>query len=192
MKIISLQNKSTTTGSSLTVGKAANTGAVIGTEGTGVVKIGEYTGKDLNNYDTMRTTGGSIGLQTGNVPLSNIGYSQESRDKEGISRNTVVGNVEIGTSTGRSTNEYFQDKYKEDDINISIQSDGKDYSNVDFGEHVGNDINFLHGEGPFGNINGISGLLEFIDFPDIYTPKILLIQVFLNRMVMAYMKINMV
>ena len=106
--------------------------------------------------------------------------------------------IETGTdekgleSTGRATNEYFQDKYKGDDVAISIQSDGKDYSNVDFGEHVGNDINFLHGEGPFGNINGISGLLEFIDFPDIYTPKILLIQVFLNRMVMAYMKINMV
>ena len=51
--------------------------------------------------------------------------------------------IETGTdekgleSTGRATNEYFQDKYKEDDINISIQSDGKDYSNVDFGENVG-------------------------------------------------------
>ena len=44
-------------GSNLAVGKAANTGAVIGTEGTGALKINEYIGKDLNNYDTMRTTG---------------------------------------------------------------------------------------------------------------------------------------
>ena len=116
-------------GSSLTVGKAANTGAVIGTEGTGVVKIGEYTGKDLNNYDTMRTTGGSIGLQTGNVPLSNIGYSQESRDKEGISRNTVVGNVEIGTSTGAAintdlskANETTRDDHSSTNINIESQT----------------------------------------------------------------------
>ena len=116
-------------GSVLTVGKAANTGAVIGTEGTGVVKIGEYTGKDLNNYDTMRTTGGSIGLQTGNVPLSNIGYSQESRDKEGISRNTVVGNVEIGKSSGdeinrdiSKSNETTRDDYSRTDINVESQT----------------------------------------------------------------------
>ena len=116
-------------GSSLIVGKAANTGAVIGTEGTGVVKIGEYTGKDLNNYDTMRTTGGSIGLQTGNVPLSNIGYSQESRDREGVSRNTVVGNVEIGKSSGDEINrdiskfnETTRDDYSRTDINVESQT----------------------------------------------------------------------
>ena len=44
-------------------------------------------------------------------------------------------------STGRATNEYFQDKYKGDDVAISIQSDGKDYSNVDFGENVGDKAN---------------------------------------------------
>ena len=53
-------------------------------------------------------------------------------------RQIATGTDEKGLeSTGRATNEYFQDKYKEDDINISIQSDGKDYSNVDFGENVG-------------------------------------------------------
>ncbi len=54
--------------------------------------------------------------------------------------------IETGTdekgleSTGRATNEYFQDKYKGDDTAISIQSDGKDYSNVDFGENVGDKL----------------------------------------------------
>lgn len=41
-------------------------------------------------------------------------------------------------STGRASNEYFAEKYKDDNETISIQSDGKDYSNVDFGENVGN------------------------------------------------------
>jgi len=40
-------------------------------------------------------------------------------------------------STGRASNEYFSEKYKDDNPAISIQSDGKDYSNVDFGENVG-------------------------------------------------------
>ena len=42
-------------------------------------------------------------------------------------------------STGRASNEYFSEKYKDDNPAISIQSDGKDYSNVDFGENVGDD-----------------------------------------------------
>ena len=55
--------------------------------------------------------------------------------------------IETGTdekgleSTGRASNEYFKDKYKDDDVTISIQSDGKDYSNVDFGENVGDKAN---------------------------------------------------
>ena len=116
-------------GSNLSVGKAANTGAVIGTEGSGVLKINEYTGKNLNNYDTMRTTGGSIGLQTGNVPISNIGYSQDSKDKEGVARNTVIGNVEIGTSTGAAinrdlskANETTRDDHSSTNINIESQT----------------------------------------------------------------------
>ena len=40
-------------------------------------------------------------------------------------------------STGRASNEYFAEKYKDDNTPISIQSDGKDYFNVDFGENVG-------------------------------------------------------
>ena len=40
-------------------------------------------------------------------------------------------------STGRASNEYFSEKYKDDNPAISIHSDGKDYSNVDFGENVG-------------------------------------------------------
>ena len=77
----------------------------------------------------MRTTGVSVGLQTGNVPISNIGYIQDSRDKEGISRNTVVGNVEIGTSTGApinrdlsKANETTRDDHSSTNINVESQT----------------------------------------------------------------------
>ena len=56
---------------------------------------------------------------------------------EGRQRKT--GTEEKGLeSTGRASNEYFAEKYKDDNPAISIHSDGKDYSNVDFGENVGN------------------------------------------------------
>ena len=52
--------------------------------------------------------------------------------------------IETGTeekgleSTGRATNEYFQEKYKDDtDKLITHKSDGIDYSGIDFGENVG-------------------------------------------------------
>lgn len=116
-------------GSNLTVGRAENTGGIIGKEENSTFKIGEYTGKDLNNYDTMRTTGGSIGLQTGSVPVSNLGYNQDTRDKEGITRNTVVGNVEIRTSSGspinrdlNKANETTRDESSSTNINIESQT----------------------------------------------------------------------
>ena len=40
-------------------------------------------------------------------------------------------------STGRASNTYQQDKYGKNTTKIAITSDGKDYSNVDFGENVG-------------------------------------------------------
>ena len=85
-------------GSNLTVGKATNTGAIVGTTGNNSsLKVKEYVGKDLYNTDKLTTTGGSVG--TGGV-----GFNQEKHDKEGITRNTVIGNVEIGTSKGSPIN----------------------------------------------------------------------------------------
>ena len=92
-------------GSNLTVGKATNTGAIVGTIGNNSsLKIKEYVGKDLYNTDTLKTTGGSIGLQTGKNPVTGVGFNQDKHDKEGITRNTVIGNVEIGTSKGSPIN----------------------------------------------------------------------------------------
>ena len=40
-------------------------------------------------------------------------------------------------SLGRPTNDYFKNQYSKNDKAIGLKSDGRDYSNVDFGEHVG-------------------------------------------------------
>ena len=58
-----------------------------------------------------------------------MGYSQESRDREGVSRNTVVGNVEIGKSSGdeinrdiSKANETTRDDHSRTDINVESQT----------------------------------------------------------------------
>ena len=43
-------------------------------------------------------------------------------------------------SLGRPTNDYFKKQYSKNDKAIDLKSDGKDYSNVDFGENVGDHI----------------------------------------------------
>ena len=44
-------------------------------------------------------------------------------------------------SLGRPTNDYFKKQYSKNDKAIELKSDGKDYSNIDFGEHVGDKKN---------------------------------------------------
>ena len=86
-------------GSDLSIGKATNTGAIIGTEegSNGKIKIKEYEGIDLKNSDTYNVTGGTIGS-------GGVGVEYQDKEKEGITHNTVVGNVEIDNSTGDEIN----------------------------------------------------------------------------------------
>ena len=44
-------------------------------------------------------------------------------------------------SLGRPTNNYFKNQYSKNDKAIDLKSDGRDYSNVDFGENVGDKKN---------------------------------------------------
>ena len=116
-------------GSNLHVGTVENTGAVIGKEGNSTFKIDTYVGKDIQNYDTMTTTGGSIGVSLGGNPkITNVGFNQDSRDKQGITRNTVVGDVEIGESSGSpinrdlgKANEVIKDTHSSTNINVEPQ-----------------------------------------------------------------------
>ena len=84
-------------GSSLTIGRVENTGAIIGKEGNSGLKIDEYTGKDIHNHDTMKTVGITAGTD-------GAGVNYENSVKEGITRNTVIGNPEIGISEGAPIN----------------------------------------------------------------------------------------
>ena len=116
-------------GSNLHVGTVENTGAVIGNQGNSTFRIDTYVGKDIQNYDTMTTTGGSIGVSLGGKPkITNVGFNQDSRDKQGITRNTVVGDVEIAETEGspinrdlEKANEVTKDTHSRTNINVEPQ-----------------------------------------------------------------------
>ena len=119
-------------GSNLHVGTVENTGAIIGkqSENGTTFKVDKYVGHDIQNYDTMTTTGISVGTSLGKSPrVTNIGFNQDDRDKQGITRNTVVGNVKIGEASGSPinrditrANEVTKDKQHSTKINVESQT----------------------------------------------------------------------
>ena len=116
-------------GSNLHVGTLENTGAVVGKQGNSTFKIDSYVGKDIQNHDTMKTTGGSIGISTEKPRITNVGFNQDSRDKQGITRNTVIGDVEIGETSGSpinrdlgKANEVTKDTHSSTNINVESQT----------------------------------------------------------------------
>ena len=116
-------------GSSLHIETLENTGAVIEKEGNSTFKINNYVGKDIKNHDTLKTTGGSLGISTGKLRITNVGFNQDSRDKQGITRNTVVGDVEITGTEGSPinrditrANEVTKDTHSSTNINVESQT----------------------------------------------------------------------
>ena len=119
-------------GSNLHVGTVENTGAIIGkqSENGTTFKVDNYVGHDIQNYDTMTTTGISVGSSLGKSPrVTNIGFNQDDRDKQGITRNTVVGNVEIGEASGSpinrditKANEVTKDVHHSTNVNVESQT----------------------------------------------------------------------
>ena len=61
--------------------------------------------------------------------------------KEGRQKTVPDGSQKGLESLGKPTNDYFKKQYSKNDKAIELKSDGKDYSNVDFGEHVGDKKN---------------------------------------------------
>ena len=80
-------------GSNLKVGKVENTAAAIGTTGSGKLSIDEYVGYNLENVDKLKTVGASVGVSTSGV--TSIGVNYSDKKQEGITKNTVIGNVRI-------------------------------------------------------------------------------------------------
>ena len=114
-------------GSNLKVGKVENTAAAIGTTGNGKLSIDEYVGHNLENVDKLKTVGGSVGVSTSGITSLGVNYSD--RKQEGITKNTVIGNVEIGKSSGDEINrdldtmtEITEDRDFKTDINIESQT----------------------------------------------------------------------
>ncbi|WYE35247.1 hemagglutinin repeat-containing protein [Fusobacterium animalis] len=91
-------------GSNLKVGKVENTAAAIGTSGNGKLSIDEYVGHNLENKDKTTTKGGSVSLSQSSIPISGVGVNYANRDLESVTKNTVIGNVEIGKSSGDEIN----------------------------------------------------------------------------------------
>ena len=114
-------------GSNLKVAKVENTAAAIGASGNGKLSIDEYVGHNLENVDKSKTVGGSVGISTSGI--NSIGINYSDRKQEGITKNTVIGNVEIGKSSGAEINkdldtmtEITKDRKFETNVNIESQT----------------------------------------------------------------------
>ena len=114
-------------GSNLKVGKVENTASAIGTSGNGKLSIDEYVGHDLENVDKLKTVGGSVGISASGITSLGVNYSDKKQ--EGITKNTVIGNVEIGKSSGDEINrdldsmtEITKDRDFKTNVNIESQT----------------------------------------------------------------------
>ena len=114
-------------GSDLKVAKVENTAAAIGTTENGKLSIDEYVGYNLENVDKLKTAGGSIGVSTSGITSLGVNYSD--RKQEGITKNTVIGNVEIGKSSGDEINrdldsmtEITEDRDFKTNVNVESQT----------------------------------------------------------------------
>ncbi|KDE63929.1 hypothetical protein FUSO3_03850, partial [Fusobacterium necrophorum BL] len=77
--------------------------------------------------DKSKTVGGSVGIST--TGISSIGLDYSDRKQEGVTKNTVIGNVEIGKSSGdeihkelASMTEVTKDKKFETNIHVEAQT----------------------------------------------------------------------
>ena len=114
-------------GSNLKVGKVENTAGAIGTSGNGKLSIDEYVGHNLENKDKTTTKGGSVSLSQSSIPISGVGVNYANRDLESVTKNTVVGNVSIGKSSGAEINKDLDTmtevtKDKDTKTNVFVES----------------------------------------------------------------------
>ena len=114
-------------GSNLKVAKVENTAAAIGTTENGKLSIDEYVGHNLENVDKLKTAGGSVGVSASGITSLGVNYSDKKQ--EGITKNTVIGNVEIGKSSGDEINrdldtmtEITEDRDFKTNVNIESQT----------------------------------------------------------------------
>ena len=114
-------------GSDLKVAKVENTASAIGTTENGKLSIDEYVGHNLENVDKLKTAGASVGVSTSGI--TSIGVNYSDKKQEGITKNTVIGNVEIEKSSGDAINkdldtmtEITEDRDFKTNINVESQT----------------------------------------------------------------------
>nr|WP_258879399.1 hemagglutinin repeat-containing protein [Fusobacterium animalis] len=114
-------------GSNLKVGKVENTASAIGTSGNGKLSIDEYVGHNLENKDNTTTKGASLSLSPNSNVISGVGINYANKDLESITKNTVIGNVEIGKTSGDEINKDLSTmtevtKDKDTKTNVFVES----------------------------------------------------------------------
>ena len=114
-------------GSNLKIGKVDNTAGAIGASGNGKLSIDEYIGHNLENKDETTTKGGSLSLSPNSNVISGVGINYANKDLESITKNTVVGNVKIGKSSGDKINKDLSTmtevtKDKDTKTNVFVES----------------------------------------------------------------------
>ncbi|EGN64066.1 hemolysin, partial [Fusobacterium animalis 11_3_2] len=114
-------------GSNLKVGKVENTAAAVGTSGNGKLSIDEYVGHNLENKDETTTKGASLSLSPNSNVISGVGINYANKDLESITKNTVIGNVEIGKTSGDEINKDLDTmtevtKDKDTKTNVFVES----------------------------------------------------------------------
>ena len=114
-------------GSNLKIGKVDNTAGAIGTSGNGKLSIDEYIGHNLENKDETTTKGASLSLSPNSNVISGVGINYANKDLESVTKNTVVGNVEIGKSSGDEINKDLDTmteitKDKDTKTNVFVES----------------------------------------------------------------------
>ena len=77
---------------------------MIGTSGNAKLSIDEYIGHNLENNDETTTKGASLSLSPSKTVISGVGINYANKDLESVTKNTVIGNVEIGKSSGDEIN----------------------------------------------------------------------------------------
>ncbi|EGN64064.1 hemolysin, partial [Fusobacterium animalis 11_3_2] len=114
-------------GSNLKVGKVESTAAAIGATENGKLSIDEYVGHNLENKDNTTTKGASLSLSPNSNVISGVGINYANKDLESVTKNTVIGNVEIGKTSGDEINKDLDTmtevtKDKDTKTNVFVES----------------------------------------------------------------------
>ena len=113
--------------SNLKIKNVTNEAGIIGTNGQNSnIKIEKYVGKNIENSENLTTTGVSGG--TGGV-----GVNYSNSEKDGITRNIIIGDIQIEKSSGDTINTDLNKaneitKDNQNSMNVNVESQTLEYA----------------------------------------------------------------